>query len=127
MGDGAGDDAGNGAGVDAGDGAGEGACVGPCMSWLGGCVAASLSVFGAAVGRSTVGEDVGEGVGAGISMPGISWRSSPFSGCGAEGCGSAARGRFVVLLGCAALFFGAFGFGFGLLAAGLLLMSCPSC
>jgi hypothetical protein len=116
-----------GAGEDEGDGVGDGAGLGPCISWLGGCGAASLSGCGAAAGGSAAGEGVGEGVGAVISMPGISSRSAPFSGCEVVGCGSAARGRFAALLGCAALFFGAFGFGFGLLAAGMLLMSCPSC
>jgi hypothetical protein len=90
------------------------------MSWLAGAVESSLSARGVFVGGAA-----GEGVGAAISMPGISSRSSTFFGCEAAGCGAAARGRLGVLLGCAALLFGAF--GFGLLAPGMLLMSCPSC
>jgi hypothetical protein len=112
-----------------GDGAGDAAGIGPCRSCVAGSVAASLSAGGAVVGCVTTGEGagkgVGEGVGAAISMPGIASRSSTFSGCEAAGCGAAARGRLVVLLGCAALLFGAF--GFGLLAPGMLLISCPSC
>jgi hypothetical protein len=63
---------------------------------------------------------------AGASMPGISCSCTELFGCGAAGGGALPREVEAFFRG-AALFFGAFGFGFGLLAPGMLLMSCPSC
>jgi hypothetical protein len=98
-----------------------GAFVPVCILWSTGC---------ASLAGATGDESAGEGDGAaGMSMPVISCSCTELFGCGAIACGAREVEAFSreveTLFRGVALFFGAF--GFGLLAPGMLLMSCPSC